>query len=644
MFECEKKKKTRSHKLTAITYGGVNTVNDNEQIKSRSGLKVAYTHQVEPPATCSFVRQISHRSPVRVGDSTYQCVFDIYKRDFNVNHEIYLTMYSQTNYKRIHIYQGELNPENLNCIAIESTPTKGCGVYLLISEYQRSSCKLSLIYELGYDLQTLYDIYDTNIESPTILKHGRGTLWLYAEESVIKQLKEPEQLQSMNCLNGAFTAKYRTDGISREFSLPLDGLANTKITVLMYGADGTRNTWVIDENSSVSNAQNVLTLKFDVQTQTFNRINTNVEIRVNRSIGTITAYVSGTQNQFSLPFSNYGDDNLIVTANCSTNAVRLLMQSDEFFCVPSGDNGGKMTVLINSQSNRMFCSTHDNPLYYPQNNSFLFVCNVADGYSVNYCGTTVFLQMGYLIYIIRSISTVKSGGVTISNTLNIIKSEGQVHQNADFSVRAVADRVYFLDKNGRICSISGTASTGQIKREYKSIDTANDDIWSLEYDGKYLCCVGNKGYFADKDEPEFQFGGKFDDYERIGLNGSLMKKDNSVLSLVIDGVYDELPNDEYIDVERINTRYKLENQHCGTHSKKNFYLLKLVLENPSEEPKKCMLTLTDINGRTITRSVTADKGRTISNVYFRLRTQEINVQLDFSHPVVLCSGTMYYTV
>ena len=627
MFFSGRKPKSLSAQLPNFTPQSKNLVTDNTGTHTRDDLKMIYTDCLYNK-TNTALRAIDQRSPVLF--SGEQCKAYVTIEDLSTAHKITLTLYSKTQAYKFNVgtFTTSWGAKYRHCLIFNGTPHFGCGLYALVSIVSHSAVFDMVLCELSADKTDFIRFSDDDYYTPTVLIHGRGNEFYRADESVRNTLKEPEKLQPHNILCDVFSATYRTDGKSYKFYLPESNIANQDVKVSFRGVDGEEYNWTISANESYSATHDVLYVTYDEETGQPSTSTKKVGVYVNRVTGIIITHVDNVAT--ALPFVDGVLDNFTVTAKANHTDSSDLLSGTEFFTVDSNKNGGQSTVIINKDKNKMYFSSPTDLFYFPETNVCEFSLDSDNGFGVHYIADKTYLQSGCTIYAVKSGSVKSSDGVTVSSTLNINKTEADVKKGCNYSVRAVSGKLYFLSDDGYICSLNDS----NVKRENgnKFKDTA--DVWSQNYNGEYILCIGNDAYFADEQSGAFHFENFGENVKIKSQNVCLMSDDDS--NFTVYG-FDKSDN--------VFGSYLLENADFDVSAKKSFYKIRLHFNCETAPKDKITLTLTDEYSRKCIREfMIFSAGEKYKDIYFNFRCRNLTVALTLPNDVRFSGGEIFYTI
>lgn len=641
MFDTAVKLKTQSKKIPIYTSDCLNLYHSDGETKVRLGLVESYRDDITARENSDDIRIIDQRSPVEINGEMCKVYTMLYYTDDEWIH-MRVKAYSKTEvyYFVMPVFERVLGKENVHCLFFNGSPNTGCGLYMLAGVVADNKVKMQFLAELNqagdaFVMNTVDDFF-----APVVLRHGRGNNYYKAPEEVRNSLKEPEYFQPLNMLGGKFIAKYRTDGISTKFYLPTSSIVTYDVVVTLRGCNGEVYTWEIPNGKTQSTVQDVLYAVYNDDAQEVTSYTKPVSVMV--------CYDGGffyTSN--ALPFIDGVEDNLTITAIASFDNSMQLFECKEVFTIDSSINGGKSVVFLNGKDNQIYFSSPDDLLYFPKVNVADFDCDFSKGYSIVHCAGNVFMQMGPHIYAIKGVSTNKSDNETVSNSLNIIKTQGKVKNDCSRSLRAVGDRVYFLSSDGYICSMSGNGNGYfDLKRESNERFSDTHSVWSWEYDGKYILCIGNCAYFADGSLAPFNFDGLNYSIISVSPDNLLIKYDGTkLISMKFEGFQDDLITSTG-ETERININavYNLFNEDFGSFERKNFHKIRLFFEADNPIDDKVMLTVRDEHGGEIIREVYINlSGRTFKDVYLNIRCRAVTIEMSFCAGISFTGGEIYYT-
>ena len=641
MFDTAQKSKTQSAKIPLYTKNCLNLYHSDSKTKARLGLIENYRDDITALENSDDIRIIDQRSPVEINGEMCKIYTMLYYTNDNWIH-MRVKAYSKTKvyYFVMPVFEKVLGKENVHCLFFNGTPNTGCGLYMLSGVVADNKVKMQFLAELNHDRKAFVLNTEDDYFAPVVLQHGRGNSFYKAPEAVRNSLKEPKNFQPFNVLGGKFIAKYRTDGVSARFFLPTAPIVSFDVLVTFRGCNGEMYTWEIPNGKGQSTAQNVLYVTYDEETGEASTQTNSVNVSVDYNGGMIGTTVA-------LPFVDGLEDNLTVTAFASFDNSKKFFECEEVFTVDSDTNGGKSVVFLNSNDNQMYFSSPDDLFYFPKNNVADFDCDFSKGYAITHCAGNVFMQMGPHIYAVKGVSTRRSGDETLSNSLNIIKTQGIVKDDCSRSLRAVGGRVYFLSSDGYICSMSGNGNGYfDLKRESNEQFLDTHSVWSWEYDGKYILCIGNCAYFADGSLAPFNFDGLNYSIISVSPDNLLIKYDGTkMISMKLDGLKDDLVSSEG-ETQRININgvYNLFNKDFGNSERKNFYKVRLCFEANNPPDEKVTITVRDEHGGEIMREFYINPtGTTIKDVYFNLRCRAVSIVMSFCGGISFTDGEIYYT-
>lgn len=641
MFDTAQKSKTKSAKLPLYTKNCLNLYHSGGKTKARYGLVENYRDDITAKENADDILIIDQRSPVEINGEMCKIYTMLYYTDDGyINMRVKAYSRTKVYYFIMPVYEKSLGKENVRCLFFNGTPNKGCGLYMLAGVVADNKVKLQFVAELNHDFNSFIVNDENDFFAPVVLEHGRGNSFYKAPEEVRNSLKEPKNFQPFNVLLGKFIAKYRTDGVSSKFFLPTSPIVTYDVVVTFRGCNGETYTYEIPNGKGQSTAQDVMYVTYDIETGN--------AITQTKSVNVFVDYNSGAiSTTTALPFVDGLEDNLTVVAFASFDNSMKLFECKEVFTVDSDTNGGKSVVFLNSNDNQMYFSSPNDLFYFPKCNVAEFDCDFSKGYAIVHCAGNVFMQMGVHIYAIKGVNTRRSGDETLSNSLNIIKTQGIVKDDCSRSLRAVGDRVYFLSNDGYICSMSGNGNGYfDLKRESNERFLDTHSVWSWEYDGKYILCIGNCAYFADGSLAPFNFDGL--DYSIISVspdNLLIKYQDTKMISMTLDGLKDEsLTSDGVIQQININAVYNLFNEDFGSFERKNFYKVRLCFEADNPPDERVTFTVRDEHGGEIMRQVYINStGTTIKDVYFNLRCRAVSITMSFCGGISFTDGEIYYT-
>ncbi len=246
-------------------------------------------------------------------------------------------------------------PESITVFS--ATRKFGCGVYALVSVHnslaQKKEEAYSLkMFELGNDLEEWISIGPDDMYIPEYMVDGRGNL--YSQGGMT--LPEPSYKEPINMLNNSFKCTYTSDGLSPWFELP-PGLI--KEGYLEYF-----NCKVYLEEDEV--------LSFTVNPAT----NTSHTVTYNGE----KIYATFVPSSGFLRFKNFipplvadKDNNIVVTVRIKSPENDIKFASmDKSIWYSSREAGAYLCLAGNKYHPSRICvSAKDNPLYFPDGNSYL---------------------------------------------------------------------------------------------------------------------------------------------------------------------------------------------------------------------------------------------------------------------------------
>lgn len=637
MFYSGRKPTHHTANLPKYTAGCVNLTANDDGATVRSGLKVQYTDCLYD-STNTNIRVIDQRSPVWFSGA--ECKVYVAVEDLGNEHKITATLYSDTKVHKFTIGTFTTDRDKMyrNCLIFNGTPHFGIGLYALVSVVVDGTIIDRVLCELSTDGTEFIHYTDDDYYIPTVLIHGRGNAFFRTEESVRNTLKEPQTLQPYNLLSGVFSATFRTDGTSVRFFLPKSNLEMTEVKVSFNGSDGREYNWIVPEGEYYSNTQEVVYVTYNDEEGTFTTITKNIGILVSRNNGSITTHI----NNFvaPLPFVDGALDNLKVTAKVKLEDSASLLSGTEFFTVESEKNGGQATVIINENENRMYFSSPTDLFYFPGSNICEFSTDLSDGFGVYYTADKTYLQSGSNIYAVSSGAVNTSDGVTVKSALNINKTGACVSKDGYNSVRAVGGKLYFLSSDGYICSVTGS----NLKRENDRLFENTANVWSEDYNGEYILCIGNRAYFANEDIAPFYFESLPENTQSCSQILTLITSDNCNFSVFrFGGDFDSDVSTR--ESKNVKGEYVLENADFGLSEKKSFYKIRLCFNCKTPPQDSITLTLTDEFGRHSIRDIMLSRtGVCYKDIYFNFRCRNMTVSLKMPNEVQFCGGEISYTI
>lgn len=233
----------------------------------------------------------------------------------------------------------------------------GCGIYALVSIHnglaQNSEKAYSLkMYELGADLDEWISIGPDDMYIPEYMVDGRGNL--YSQSGMT--LPEPSYKESINMLNNSFKCTYTSDGISPWFKLP-EGLIEEGyleyFNCKLYLDEGEVLDFTVNPETHISSSM----------------------IYNDEKI-----YVTFTPAFGYLRFVNFipptvaeRDNNIVVTVRIKSPENDMKFASvDKSIWYSSREAGAYLCLAGNKHHpSRISVSAKDNPLYFPDGNSYL---------------------------------------------------------------------------------------------------------------------------------------------------------------------------------------------------------------------------------------------------------------------------------
>lgn len=645
MFYSGRKAVCESAPLPVQSADSVNLYPRDGKSAQRSALVSSYTDELYDAENASATRVIDQRSPVIIDGE--RCKAYIILRDYDDYTQLSFRAYSQTS-KRVYtvanIYAG-CTGEYFHCTAFNGAPHRGCGVFLLFSAIVDGKVYLQCIYELNCELTAFVRYNEDEYYAPTVLRHGRGNLFYKAADNIRSSIKEPEDGQPFNLLSGRFCAQYRTDGVSTRFFVPRTPIRTQAIEVTMRGGSGAEYSWTIGAGSQTSDSsQSVVFVDYDEETGAAVTLTKDISLYVLRSSGCIVSYSGSTSNETALPFVEGGLDNLTITAAVEDRRFKSLLECGEFWSVYDKNSAGVSVALFDPDNNKVYFSSPTDPFYFPESNILEFPCNVSSGFSSHVCGDTVFCVFSDAVYAVNGIKSYRSGGVTAYNTLNIIRTEARIKKGCERSACVCGSRLYYLSFDGHICSVSPNGY--DIRRESeKNLDSA-EGAWSVLYDGKYLLICGTRGIFADDRLGEFELSGLSECPEPCMSGSAVIRFGERIIAAADfrNGQEAAFSSGGTVSSADIKHSFILTDESFGNRDKKSFYKLRLCFESESIPEEPCVLTLKDERGDTLARSVylCADS-YVLREIYFRIRSRTLSVEMTLPDGVMLSGGKIYYT-
>lgn len=644
MFYSVKKPQTGDILIPPINRDCIDLYKKDGRVLTRKGMKLSYTDELFTESDRPNVRIIDQRSPVVIDGQRCKVFFVL--KTVGQNTEIVLKAYCESRKYICHVVTvgGVDSKEYYRCIAFNGTPHTGSGVYVMFSSIKNEQVNIQGLYELNDQKNGFVRFSDDDYYAPTVLYHGRGNRFYLADENIRSSIKAPENGQPFNIMSGRFCAKYRTDGVSSTFYMPRSPLEYKKISITMRGSDGQTYNWTIPADSQLSTgSQNVTFVVYNEQTGAAETTQRQVSMYVYRASGSITAYVGSTSSEIALPYVEGSQDNLTVTATLEDNGSKPLLKCADFFTVESKSGAGSSVALFDSEQKKIYFSSPNEPMYFPESNSCEFDCTADGGFSSFRCKDTVFIVFSGEIYAAKQAVSHISGGVTAYNTMNIIKTGAYVRNGCENSCAVSDGRLYFLSANGHICSVSSGGY--DVKRESEKDLSDLQSAYAAVYDGKYLLIGGGRGIFADDSINEFDMSAAGGEVLPC-ISGEMIVRltDKKIAAYAFGGGYDQSLSKENVLSERqLFGRYLVKNCDSGTTDKKTFYKLILTLRSENSECD-CTLRIENENGIGLTRRFTAECAETyIREINMRQRARCLCVSLTLPSGVEIKEGRLFYT-
>ena len=237
-----------------------------------------------------------------------------------------------------------------NVVFISGEKIKSDGIFMVVTllVYDQTTEKRIMYYELNSSLDGWELIDKKDFYIPTILRYGRGNNYQEAEKKEKYKIKQPEELEEINILNGAFRVCFSLDEVSSAFYLPVKriSMADGDVVVIDYAVSPVQNKII-----TVASSQNSVDVELFGQS---------IKIEVDRLSGTI-CFLTQDGNPYPLP--RYGGENsLKITAYKYDND-----KAFELFCNSASlmSFDGRVVRLGSFEScHKVFYSGKDNPFYF----------------------------------------------------------------------------------------------------------------------------------------------------------------------------------------------------------------------------------------------------------------------------------------
>ena len=235
-------------------------------------------------------------------------------------------------------------PENI--IFYTGKPQNGGGIFavVLLKNLYNGKAKEAAIFEINEDFNSWSRVTEYYI--PTVYINGRGNLFEFAEQTGQVCNKTPKDLENLNLLNGRFYAYYSSDGYSTSFRLPFLDITQSSVICRVYTSLDKFTEWQIFEGENSAE-------------QEF--FNTSVKMNVDREKGTV--FFTAQAGDFAIPLMNsFKENNIRILAQTKTDASLLTIAPAKCSVMAGQD----IYFSGCSDNNRIYYTSYDNPLYFPQ--------------------------------------------------------------------------------------------------------------------------------------------------------------------------------------------------------------------------------------------------------------------------------------
>lgn len=389
-----------------------------------------------------------------------------------------------------------------NVVFISGDKIAGSGIFTVITliEYNpENKNKRILYYELDSNLQDWIAVDKNKFYTPIYLRYGRGNNYLSATYIENDALKEPEILEEINIVNGAFTACFSCDNVSDTFDLPFDNIsltANDPVIVEFFISQVESKVFIFNSQTN------------SMEVKLFGQ---QVTINVDRIGGKVSFSKDGSP--FSLP--RYKKQNALrITAYKYDNDKAYELFSNR--AAEAYFDGRLLRAGDLSSSHKIFYSGKDNPLYFHDS------AHISVGERA-YALTAVASQNRYLflfkqneIYRLRLEETrnydmkeIFEKNLTASfsdpkYTLTVVHST--IGCDCPQSIAFCTNRLVWYHSDGFVYCLYGTNSytegsvyalSPSITNELKADISDKYNVSATSHEGYYFLSIGNKIFVMD---------------------------------------------------------------------------------------------------------------------------------------------------
>lgn len=497
--------KLRSEIEDSELYSVVNMYPKGSKLCTRSGLKKLSNYSVTDDTNGYSIKKLSET--IYTNQKAIKLFLAKRESDKNFSAKLIIADSNcQINTLSLYNYTAE-NYENgisaVNCFCFSGKPVKANGIFIIIGivDNQNSVFKKH-IFELSESLNSLVEINDSETYAPFVLVNGKGES--YAKLSTAERDFPAEQiLEDFNILSSAFCSAFKTDGVSSEFYLPVKKLSaeeNENIIITYTDSYGVDYLFTVPYNSDYSSAKEINGVYY--------------RVKVTRNKGKIEI-IDSDNAQKALPIALGINNNLIIKAYKKPDLNRLFKMS-----IAKSFNS-RVFLSGNSEEGNIICfSKLNNPLYFPESNVAYFgdkasmvtaICQQNDRLiifkpnEIGICSTVKFSE-----YNIDLILLGKSNRTSTLESMNIKSINSNIGCITPETLVNCANRLIFYGTDKKVYAITG--SSNYLQRLYhisRKIDnllnttTVYNNIFAINYSGKYMLFLGNKCFLFDYESNEF---------------------------------------------------------------------------------------------------------------------------------------------
>ena len=486
-------------------YDGLNMFYENGRLVTRKGIEAIGSKSLSDDATEFDVTPVG---PIVYTDKNAMKMFFVSRNAsgtfcnklliVNTDREIYYLSLIDCDSS---IYENGI--QRVNCIAFNGKEVNGSGIFVILSLIDSAGevCD-KFIFELNKEMSRASLVSVANIYAPLVYANGRGAS--YADLPVSKRtFPSPKVLEDFNALSSGFKAAYTTDGVSSYFYLPTKNLSseiNENIIISYTDVDGNDYSWVIAYNATSSDYIEIGGVK--------------TGFTVNRKIGRIFLH-DNTGAAVVFPMSEGIYNNLVIKAYKTPEDKRL------FKMTVSENFNSRIFLSGNYDEGNVVCfSKQNNPLYFPKSNIAYFGDKTGNITAARQLNDRLVIFKAHQTGICSSVTSTEYDieSVLEGKAAKNIGKESMQIKTINTGIGCVypdtiincANRLVFLGSDNRVYTVTSTSN--YLQRFYRISDkieskfamsSVDENIYAMDYEGKYMLFVDNKCYVFDYNTSAF---------------------------------------------------------------------------------------------------------------------------------------------